>query len=252
MENCRNEGIKDEELADVLGVFLRKVQGEKATAAYWEKIINEKTAKPMTASQMRQFFLQNYQRQTGNEFKFDEYSEPLVNALCLYFTNDPRFEELSPDFSLKKGILLSGNVGTGKTSIMNAFWKNQRQSFKVISCMDIAAEFSKDGYDAIKKYSSTGMRIQYKYEYFDQEYFTFCLDDLGVETEKKFFGNESNVLGDLIHLLYEKRTLVGNIHFTTNLNSSQIKEIYGARITSRLREMVNQIGFDISAPDRRK
>lgn len=251
MESCKSEGIKDEDLAEILGTYLRKVQGEKATAAYWDKVREDRTMQPMTAEQMLSFFLHNYKKQTGTNFQLDKYTTPVIEALCLYFTNDPKFEELDPEFSLKKGIMLHGNVGTGKTSIMNAFWKNQRQSFKVISCMDVAGEYSKDGYDAIKKYSSAGMRIQYKYEYFNQEYFTFCLDDLGVETEKKFFGNESNVIGELIHLLYERRTLVGNIHFTTNLNAKQIKEVYGARVASRLREMINLIAFNLESPDRR-
>jgi DNA replication protein DnaC len=41
-------------------------------------------------------------------------------------------------------------------------------------------------------------------------------------------------------------------HITTNLNSSEIEEIYGTRVRSRLREQFNLIAFSESAKDKRK
>jgi hypothetical protein len=41
-------------------------------------------------------------------------------------------------------------------------------------------------------------------------------------------------------------------HITTNLNAEEIEERYGNRVRSRLREMVNVIGFDINTKDKRK
>jgi hypothetical protein len=40
-------------------------------------------------------------------------------------------------------------------------------------------------------------------------------------------------------------------HLTTNLNSSEIEEIYGTRVRSRLREQFNLIAFSESAKDKR-
>jgi hypothetical protein len=40
-------------------------------------------------------------------------------------------------------------------------------------------------------------------------------------------------------------------HLTTNLNSSEIEEIYGLRMQRRLRELFNLIAFDGNAKDQR-
>ena len=41
-------------------------------------------------------------------------------------------------------------------------------------------------------------------------------------------------------------------HITTNLNAEEIEDRYGNRVRSRLREMVNVIGFDKNTKDKRK
>jgi DNA replication protein DnaC len=40
-------------------------------------------------------------------------------------------------------------------------------------------------------------------------------------------------------------------HITTNLSSSEIEELYGERVRSRMREMFNLIAFNESAKDKR-
>jgi DNA replication protein DnaC len=40
-------------------------------------------------------------------------------------------------------------------------------------------------------------------------------------------------------------------HLTTNLTSSEIDEIYGLRVRSRLREMFNLIAFSSDSKDKR-
>jgi DNA replication protein DnaC len=41
-------------------------------------------------------------------------------------------------------------------------------------------------------------------------------------------------------------------HITTNLNSSEMEEIYGTRVRSRLREQFNLIAFSEGAKDKRQ
>jgi DNA replication protein DnaC len=41
-------------------------------------------------------------------------------------------------------------------------------------------------------------------------------------------------------------------HITTNLSASEIENVYGNRIRSRLREMINLIGFEKGIDDKRK
>jgi hypothetical protein len=40
-------------------------------------------------------------------------------------------------------------------------------------------------------------------------------------------------------------------HISTNLSATEIEKQYGNRVRSRLRQMVNLIAFDKSAPDKR-
>lgn len=40
-------------------------------------------------------------------------------------------------------------------------------------------------------------------------------------------------------------------HITTNLSASEIENIYGNRVRSRLREMINLIGFERNIMDKR-
>ncbi|WP_437364903.1 hypothetical protein [Olivibacter jilunii] len=41
-------------------------------------------------------------------------------------------------------------------------------------------------------------------------------------------------------------------HITTNLSATELEEAHGNRLRSRLREMVNLIGFDKEMKDKRK
>jgi hypothetical protein len=41
-------------------------------------------------------------------------------------------------------------------------------------------------------------------------------------------------------------------HITTNLTASEIENLYGNRVRSRLREMLNLISFDTTSEDKRR
>lgn len=141
----------------------------------------------------------------------------------------------------KKGILLLGPVGCGKTSLMNLlnefFYSHQR--YQVKSTRDIASEFHKDGYEIIHRY---GRREK-----------SFCLDDLGVEQNIKHFGNECNTIGEILLHRYDVHVNFGIVtHATTNLNAVELEKLYGNRVRSRLRSMFNLISFPETCKDKRK
>ena len=54
-------------------------------------------------------------------FYLDNELLKLYSKLALYFFNDRRFEEISPNYKLSKGLLVRGNVGVGKTICLMAF-----------------------------------------------------------------------------------------------------------------------------------
>jgi len=148
--------------------------------------------------------------------------------------------------SFRKGILLSGPVGCGKTSLMNIIRHLQppENRFIIKSCRDVSFEFIQEGYSVIHKYSKQSFKNDIPR--------TWCFDDLGTENSLKYFGNDCNVMTEILLSRYElfvSRQML--THLTTNLNSSEIEEIYGTRIRSRLREQFNLIAFSESAKDKR-
>lgn len=148
---------------------------------------------------------------------------------------------------LNKGILLSGPVGCGKTTLMNLMKHitPTEHKFAVKPCRDISFEFIQDGYEVIHRYS--------KGKLYESNFRNYCFDDLGTENNLKYFGNEYNVMAEIILSRYDlfiSRKL--QTHITTNLSASEIEKQYGNRVRSRLREMVNLIGFKKEAIDKRK
>jgi len=80
----------------------------------------------------------------------------------------------------------------------------------------------------------------------------YCFDDLGVESSLKYYGNQCNVLGEILLTRYELFVAKGLLtHATTNCNSSENENFYGNRVRSRMREMFNLVAFDKEAKDKR-
>ncbi len=191
-------------------------------------------------------------QQKGNEVhgqKFQLYQEdkPTIYLLFCYFLQDElAAQQLNID--LNKGVLLTGPVGCGKTTLINLmrfFIQNESQKFITKPCRDISFEFIQDGFSIIHKYSKGNL-----YDYIPR---TFCFDDLGTESSLKYYGNECNVMAEILlsrYDLFVSKNLL--THLTTNLSASEIEEIYGNRIRSRLREMFNLIAFDKASTDKRK
>lgn len=181
----------------------------------------------------------------GEKFHFNEQDTPNITKLIAYFLNDEaKTNEYGID--LTKGILLSGPVGCGKTTLMTLmkYVTKQNKRFILKTCRDISFEFIKDGYEIIHRYS--------RGSYSQTEYKNYCFDDLGVEQNLKYYGNECNVMAEIILSRYDLFvTRKVQTHLTTNLSASEIETAYGNRIRSRLRGMLNLISFDKNATDKR-
>lgn len=181
----------------------------------------------------------------GNHFKILEEDYPIVYKLIAYFLKD---EQACFQFNinLNKGILISGPVGCGKTSLMNLmrYLTATEHKFTVKPCRDISFEFIKDGYEVIHRYSR-GKLDQLVPK-------IYCFDDLGLENNLKYYGNECNVMAEILlsrYDLYISRNI--QTHITTNLSASEIEAQYGNRIRSRMRELFNLIAYDNNTKDKR-
>lgn len=181
----------------------------------------------------------------GAHFKIQEEDHQLIFRLLTYFLKDEKNAQRI-NISHSKGILLSGPVGCGKTSLMTILrlFQKQEERFIMKSCRDISFEFIQEGYSIILKYSRNAFN-----NYTPKAY---CFDDLGTENNLKYYGNDCNVMAEILlsrYDLFVTRRMI--THITTNLNSSEIEAMYGIRVRSRMREMFNLISFDKTSKDKR-
>lgn len=246
MQNYDHIELSEEEQAEALRQA-RKAKYFRQQELRYQEALNRKPEYPkLTPHELYQLAMQQARQQIP-DFKMDEGNLEIIKLLSLYFSGDAAFEEAG--YSLHKGILLLGPVGCGKTSLMRAFSLNSHNAFAVVSCRKVSDDYSSHGADALKTYSA--LKPVYPHQYFGQTNIGYCFDDLGTESSRKHYGNEMNVMADIILNRYEQLSLKGKTHFTANLDADQIGEQYGSRVRSRLREMCNVVAFDGGAADRR-
>lgn len=175
----------------------------------------------------------------GKNFKIYEEDEVVLYKLCIYFIRD--FEACAKlNIDPNKGILLSGPVGCGKTSLMKLLRHivPHQKSYELIPARNITFAFNNIGYKTIQEYGNSNF---------------YCFDDLGVETTGRHFGKDCNVMGEILLSRYDlflQRKI--RTHATTNLNAQELEERYGSRVRSRMRQLFNLIAFDKESVDKRK
>ena len=124
----------------------------------------------------------------------------------------------------KKGLLLQGPIGVGKTTLMRYFGANTPEKrFKVIGTGYICRAYQEKGNEAFQQYAT----ICHYPGYPSSEDRGWCLDDLGAEssTTSIFYGTKIVVIQDLIHAIYERHELHGWYHATTNLSGKQLESL---------------------------
>ncbi len=175
----------------------------------------------------------------GKNFKIYEEDEVVLYKLCIYFIRD--FDACAKlNIDPNKGILLSGPVGCGKTSLMKLlrYIVPHHKPYEVIPARNITFAFNNIGYKTIQEYGNNNF---------------YCFDDLGVETTGRHFGKDCNVKGEILLSRYDlflQRKI--RTHATTNLNAQELEERYGNRVRSRMRQLFNLIAFNKETVDKRK
>ncbi len=179
------------------------------------------------------------------KFRISEEDHEIIFKLIVYFVGDKSNAE-KLGIELQKGILLTGPIGCGKTSMMNLmrFVPPPDRNHIIKTCRDVSFEFIQDGYEVIWRYS--------KMSFSNSHPRIYCFDDLGAEQSLKYYGNECNVMAEILLSRYD--LFISNdmiTHATTNLSASEVEDVYGSRVRSRLREMFNLLYFHHSSHDKR-
>ena len=143
-----------------------------------------------------------------------------MNQLFLYT------EGRSGKLDANKGLLLRGDIGTGKSTIMQIlnrysyFTRGKAKGgypiggFRIDSASCIANGFSMRGKDALELYTYNNGTPR-----------MICFDELGREPiPAKYFGTELNVMQYIFQCRYELRH-EAITHVTTNLTIKEIQRI---------------------------
>jgi hypothetical protein len=183
--------------------------------------------------------------QFGGHFAIREKDHDILRKLLIYFLADKPLAA-QHGIDLTKGIMLTGPIGCGKTSIitlMKLVPKPDR-AFTLKPSRDVSFEFIQEGYEIIHQYG--------KRSYTHAGPKAYCFDDLGAERSLKYFGNECNVMAEIILSRYDHYMMADMVtHVTTNLSATELEESYGARVRSRMREMFNLLAFQEGTADKR-
>lgn len=167
-------------------------------------------------------------------YDVDEENKNVINNFIYYFNGDPVFNG-----DLEKGLLTKGNVGSGKSLLLKIFNAICLRWFITHDARHAEREYGLHGYEYLKSLTS------------NQD---MAFNDLGAEANVKNYGNEVNVMAEVIQDRYDIWLKYGAVtHFTTNLTNTEIKNRYGDRCLSRLTEMCNFIvlGVGPNSKDRR-
>lgn len=258
LDSYKDIDLTDDEICEAMigakrkkEALLKRQELERVAAENRKKL----TSRHWNFEQTKNFMKYRAEKLFEGKFKLDEYNEPVFNLLCHYFSFEEEFVAMATGMgvnnaSLKKGVVLAGNFGTGKTWLMRLFQKNNRQVYHIAHAKDVAKSFHIGGEEAIEKHYSKIKNAFQDPTVLFQEYSGFCMEDIGAEDLKNNFGNKTNVIGDIIEARYVNECLGEWFHGTTNLTGAQIEQFYGGRVSSRMRENVNFI--ELRGPDRRK
>lgn len=237
--------LSEEETKEALRLARENKFRNQKMAEYFDKIKNAPKLEIPTARVLYDG-LRATKSKSGGYYQVTDMNRNVIHALCLYFANDKRFEKQFPQYSLDKGICLSGNKGTGKTHLMNYFAFNPKASYSLPTCKEIAEKFrtnwSYEGIGVIDYYSN--LKKSSHPQPYQQDFIGFCYGDLGTEDDKNNFGNKMNVMEEIFLVRYENNVPFPMTHFTTNLNAKEIEDRYGDRFRDRLKETCNWIILD--------
>lgn len=178
-------------------------------------------------------------------FVLDGDNLDIYQQLAAYFSGD--FNTWPCKLKPKKGLLIFGGYGCGKSVAMRLFASNPVRSFRLVSGRAICEAFRLNG-DVCEYKHRFGNQCSSKF--FGQKEIGLCIDDFGAErADGRNYGNGFS-LGDLIQDRYDNSQLRAWTHATTNATKDELREAYGPRVLDRLREMFNVLEFP-EQPSRR-
>ena len=168
----------------------------------------------------------------GKTLIVNDDNKKIITALCFFISSDPRFETVL-GYSFKKGLLIRGISGLGKTFLVRCVKDNEIKPITILSMIEIA--------ESVKSEGEFDIRLSDKINY---------LDDVGTEQHIiNHFGTKINFFKNFIETYYLNNRPFDKLIISTNNNFQELEDKYGFRVRSRLKDMFNVI--DVTGKDMR-
>ena len=150
---------------------------------------------------------------------------------------DSLFKYLNSDS--KKGLLLMGAIGCGKTIAVLALRKAMYIRSQYTTCQDVSLQVSAKGAEAILEYSEAK-----RGHYSRSTENTWFFDDLGTEKVSNFYGTVYDPMQEILFSRHRHFVAFGlKTYATTNLSKEDLEKRYDARIFDRMKEMFEVVIF---------
>jgi len=172
------------------------------------------------------------------EFEIDSHNQKVLKFLLLYFNQDKQAEQVFPEEEYKnhKQIMLLGNVGVGKTMLMQVFSQYLRMTGNPNAFFNVSVTEMTNYYKIHNHLDKYTFNEQISERKFNGNPVNLCLNDLGLKTHMHF-GVDTKVLMD--DFLYARNELYVNhekkAHLTTNLDVTELKKAFDYRLTDRFK-----------------
>lgn len=143
----------------------------------------------------------------------------------------------------EKGVLLIGNVGSGKSMmmrVMQRLFKDTESRFKWVNSSDLKDMIEEVGVGNIKEMYGKGLKMD------------LYIDEIGASLNSNHYGNNVNIISEIISERNELFVMSEfKTHFSSNVppfsNDAGVKtlsNIYGERCYDRLAEMCELISWN--------
>lgn len=159
------------------------------------------------------------------KFVVDDNNRQVLRFLLLYFNNCALAEDVFPGrgYKLHKNIMLKGGIGVGKSVMMQCFseYLKHIRSPRYFACLSVT--------QMVNHYMLHNNIDLYTFNEINSEGYkpkpiNVCLNDIGLDDDKVFYGMKTSVLTD--EFLYARNDIWTEYdkfaHVTTNLDEKQL------------------------------
>ena len=241
-EEERKKRIAREKKENAKGIeYFEKLHQNKNKPVI-QKTISTKDLKSQVWTVGKQYFAKR-----RRNFTIDDENKLFLDLICKYFTSNIEFEKIT-DGELRKGLLIYGTCGTGKSSIFDIVREViikkdlNHLYFKNTSVHTVINEFNKES-KSNEKFG--GELVVEKYCRG-----TIHFDDLGTEKSVQAWGIKEDLFDRILQVRYNHFKESGRKTFvTTNMTIKELEKRYSPQVKSRLYEMFNMI--PLTGNDRR-